>query len=66
MRKEDFIKRFRDRMVDRVGDTFADGSSVEEYAKGIAETYWDDPLQRADGPEECADVDLFYGADDDA
>jgi hypothetical protein len=64
--KEEFVTRFCDRMVAKVGGTFSDGASVGDYALSIAETYWDDPGQRADGPEECADTDLFYGAEDDA
>jgi hypothetical protein len=64
--KNEFVTRFRDRMVATVGGTFSDGASVEEYALSVAETYWEDAGQRADGPEECADADLFYGAEDDA
>ena len=26
--------------------------------------YWDDPSQRAEGPEECADADISYWGED--
>lgn len=61
LRKSEFCKRFVDRMVKRAGFThFDDGLSVEEYAKDTAPTYFSDPDQRADGPEECADADMSY------
>ena len=61
----EFIKRFVAHMVAEVGEKFKDGASVAEYATATAEIYWDDESQRADGPEECADSDLYYGAEDD-
>lgn len=60
----EFVDRFVDRMVSMGPETFADGTSVREYAKEAALTYWADERQRADGPEECADNDLYYGAQD--
>lgn len=58
--KEEFCRRFVEYMVRRGGETFDDGSSIREYAEEIAPTYWDDPGQRSDGPEECADADMDY------
>ena len=55
--KEEFCARFKARMLE-VTDKFDDGSSVAEYADETAPTYWDDPDQRAEGPEECADADM--------
>lgn len=58
--KEEFIRRFVDCMVRRAGDTFDDGSSIREYAEQAAPAYWDDPDQRAEGPEDCAESDISY------
>ncbi|GLS46743.1 hypothetical protein [Methylobacterium brachythecii] len=47
--------------IKRAGFTqFDDGLSAEAYAKETAPTYFDDPYQRADGPEECAEADISY------
>lgn len=53
----EFIERFVARMLS-YGATFADGSSIEEYAREIAPTYWAHVDQREDGPEECAEADM--------
>ena len=29
----------------------------EHYVNYVATTYWDDPAQRADGPEDCAAIE---------
>lgn len=55
--KEQFIERFVAELVRLGGPTFADGSSVEEYARETAPLYWDEEWQREDGPEACADAD---------
>ncbi|UYW25731.1 hypothetical protein OKC48_21025 [Methylorubrum extorquens] len=61
LKKSEFCERFVARMVKRAGFThFDDGMSVEDYAKETAPTYFADPDQRADGPEECADADMSY------
>jgi len=57
--REEFIERFVAEMVS-YGATFDDGTSVEEYAREIAPTYWDNEDQRAEGPEECAQADMSY------
>lgn len=56
--RDEFIERFVKRMVDVAGPAFADGSSIEEYARIAAGTYFDDPDQRRDGPEACAESDM--------
>lgn len=58
--REEFCSRFRERMLSQAGSKFDDGSSVAAYAEEIAETYWDAPDQREDGPEACADADMSY------
>jgi hypothetical protein len=35
-------------------------NDVADYADLTAPTYWDDPAQRAEGPEECARADISY------
>jgi hypothetical protein len=62
--KEDFCARFKARMLTIAGPTFADGESIAEYADQAGPTYWDDPHQREDGPEECADADMSYWGED--
>jgi len=57
--KEQFIERFVTEMVSYC-KTFDDGEPVEPYARDVALTYWDDPGQRAEGPEECARADISY------
>ena len=57
--RDEFIARFKVRML-RYATKFDGGSSVAEYADEVAPTYWDEPDQRAEGPEECADADVSY------
>lgn len=53
MEKEEFVKRFKAALEKLLPyDDYVDGL---EYIEKIAPTYWDDPDQRADGPEECAE-----------
>ena len=61
--RADFIERFVKRMVAATGPTFDDGSSIEDYARDTAGSYFDDPDQRADGPEACAEADMSYWED---
>jgi hypothetical protein len=58
MTRDEFCARFKARMLARVGPTDAEGADVAEYADMTAPSYWDDPDQREDGPEACADADL--------
>lgn len=56
--REEFCARFKARMLEVAGPVFADGGSVAEYADDAAPTYWDEPHQREEGPEACAEEDL--------
>lgn len=63
--REDFCARFKTRMLAVAGPLFAqdgpDGpESVADYAAQAASTYWDDPVQREEGPEACAETDISY------
>ncbi len=42
-----------------------DGSPAElrNYAEQAAASYWEDPDQRSEGPEACAQSDIGYWAD---
>lgn len=59
----EFINRFVDFAVQKVGTFFADGFSVADYANEVAAIYWADPSQRVDGPEACAESDIEYWGD---
>lgn len=56
--KEEFCRRFKVEMLRCAGEKFDDGSSIAEYADMTAPAYWDEPEQRAEGPEECASADM--------
>ena len=57
----EFIRRFIARMITMAPfAAFDDGTLVADYAAEVASTYWEDPDQRAEGPEECADADMCY------
>lgn len=62
--KEEFIERFVSHMKRQAGQFFDDGYPIEKYAREAAPTYWDEPHQRSDGPEECADADMSYWGED--
>jgi hypothetical protein len=63
--KEEFCERFKARMLLLAGQPeFDDGGSIAEYADMAALTYWDDPDQRREGPEECAAADVSYWGDE--
>jgi hypothetical protein len=64
MTKEEFCLRFVKRMIEVGGEKFDDGTSIREYAEDVAPTYWDEPFQREEGPEECADADMSYWGED--
>lgn len=62
--KEEFCARFKTRMVQRAGETFADGGSIAEYADSTALTYFTEQYQDGDeSPEELADSDMDYWED---
>ena len=58
--KDEFCQRFVEHMM-KVLPRF-DGTEAElrEYAEETAPTSYDEPWQRADGPEECAMSDISY------
>lgn len=68
--KEEFVRRFADELVRIVGPGYRilddDGRDTEEegdtreYALETAPSYFDEPDQRVDGPEECARADYSY------
>lgn len=65
MTKGEFCWRFILRMIERAGEAkFEDGTNLYEYAVTTAPTYWDEPDQREEGPEECADADMSYWGDE--
>lgn len=55
MEREEFLVRFKAELIRCVGEKTCE--DVGAYADDIGPTYWDDPGQRADGPEECARAD---------
>jgi hypothetical protein len=68
--KEEFCARFKAEML-RIAAAMPPGppdedghiatmDDVAEYADQTAPTYWDEPYQRAEGPEECARSDISY------
>jgi hypothetical protein len=64
--KDEFVARFKARMI-----AFAcapediDGAaSLAKYADQAAPTYWDEPDQRDEGPEACADAEMSCWEDD--
>jgi hypothetical protein len=62
--KEEFCARFKAYMLSVAGETFDDGEPIADYADETAPTYWDEPGQRKEGPEECAQADMSYWGDD--
>lgn len=64
--KQEFIDRFVAHMVKQVGKpTFDDGYPIKEIAEESAKSYWaEQHHQDGASPEECADDELYYGAQD--
>lgn len=59
--KAEFVRRFVDYVVSNAGfETFDDGVPVRPYAEETAVTYFENPDQRADGPEACAEEEMSY------
>ncbi len=61
--RAEFCRRFIAEMLRLAGNKFRDGASIAKYAAEIGSTYWDDPDQRDDGPEACAESDISYWED---
>lgn len=59
--RDEFIRRFKQRMIDAAGPTFDDGTSIADYAeKEAGPSYYADIESRRLGPEESADADMSY------
>jgi|VirMetMinimDraft_7_1064189.scaffolds.fasta_scaffold00089_29 hypothetical protein len=59
MTEQEFCDRFTAEMLRLAGrKTFDDGSSIEEYARGTAPSYYADQHQDGESPEDCADADM--------
>lgn len=58
MTKEEFIDRFGVRLQELAGPATSDGD--KRYLRDAAEAAWDDPNQREEGPEACAETDHSY------
>jgi hypothetical protein len=50
--RDEFLTRFKSMLRNILGEYYD-----SKYADEIAPTYWDDPGQRAEGPEVCADAE---------
>jgi hypothetical protein len=55
--KEEFVRRFKVRLVELAGPKDRDGEDVARYADMTGPTYWETPWQRELGPEQCAEDD---------
>jgi hypothetical protein len=67
--KDEFCARFKAELIRLVGPSYnilddvgdiEDVGLTAEYADETSKTYFDDPDQRAEGPEECARADYSY------
>ncbi len=64
--QDQFCERFKAYMVKHAGferfkdEDGNDDCTVAEYAEEIALSYWHEPDQRTEGPEECAAADMSY------
>lgn len=61
MTEQEFCNRFTAeilRLAKRT--TFEDGSSIEEYARDTAPSYFEEQHARGMSPEDCADADVSY------
>ncbi|MCC4295806.1 hypothetical protein [Brevundimonas aurantiaca] len=58
--REDFEARFVAEMMTYASVYDGYENELRDYAVSIASSYYDEPDQRADGPEECARADVGY------
>lgn len=58
--KEEFCARFKAHLLAMAGPHTDDAgrAEMEDYADMVGPTYWDEPDQREEGPESCADEDI--------
>lgn len=64
MPQDEFCRRFKARMIAVIGERYDDGSLVADEADQVGPTCWEDERQREDGPEECADTEMYYARQD--
>ena len=62
LNQEEFTDRFKKHMVEYLGfTTFTDGTPLEEYAIGVASSYYEEYILDDElGPEELAEADIDY------
>lgn len=59
--EKEFVERFVAKMLLVAGPVDADGDSVEDYARQIARSYFEEQYLNDDmSPEECASTDVSY------
>lgn len=56
--RDEFIRRFKAYMLDKIGPKDSNGRDVAKYAEETAQHSWDDGFFRSWGPEACAEDDL--------
>lgn len=56
--ESEFVERFVAYMLKCRGQTFADGFSVERYARETAPSYFADQHMDGESPEDCAEADM--------
>lgn len=58
--KDEFCRRFVEEMMTARSIYGGTEAELRTYANQASETYWDEPDQRSEGPEECARSDIGY------
>ena len=58
MTKEEFVARFSTRLEELAGPITSEADRT--YATQAAEAAWDEPSEREEGPEACAETDYSY------
>jgi len=62
MEKDKFVSRFKAELKRLLpSGAYEDGT---KYIDEIALTYWDNPAQRAEGPEDCAEAEASEWTDE--
>jgi hypothetical protein len=66
--RDEFCRRFRERLLQRAGPTFDDGESIADYADETAPSYYEEWCEETgpmtETPEDCADADMSYWGED--
>lgn len=58
--KDEFCDRFIAEMMNAVSSFDGTEAELKAYAEEAAPTYYDEPHQREEGPEACAEADISY------